>query len=587
MRNNHLVMVILSVSIMVVVGCSSNKLGTKQLESIQHTDGTLDPLLGKNVFVFDASMDVKNIQMKLNEISRQQKHNEFGTERYAILFKPGEYKLRVNVDYYMHVAGLGRYPGDVTITGAVQSKSHTGKAGGGNNITLMFWRAVENIAVKTRGTNYWAVSQAAPFRRMHIHGDLKVDLNGWGSGGYIANSIIDGTANASSQQQWFTRNSEWQRWEGGNWNMVFVGVKGAPTERWGSRPYTVVEQTPRIREKPFLHINEVGEYKLFVPEITTHVSGVSWKERNEKGRSIPLSEFHIAHEEKDDASTLNQALAEGRHLFFTPGMYRLDSPLIVTKPGTIIYGMGMPTLIPTEGMSAMEVADVEGVVIAGIVADAGPKHSPVLFKIGSEKSKNNSGEPITINDMFCRVGGMAPGKVNRCVEINSNNVIADHFWLWRADHGVGAKWDENTSDHGLVVNGDNVTVYGLFNEHFQKHQTVWNGEGGETYFYQSEIPYDPPNQDAWMSGPVKGYAAYKVADHVKKHTALGLGIYSFFYNDITLQNAIESSVETEATIQNIVNFTAREGGIQHFINGKGASTLGQPIGARFYVWDVK
>jgi hypothetical protein len=58
---------------------------------------------------------------------------------------------------------------------------------------------------------------------------------------------------------------------------------------------------------------------------------------------------------------------------------------------------------------------------------------------------------------------------------------------------------------------------------------LWNGNGGRTYFFQNEMPYDPPNQAAWMNGGVtQGYAAYKVADSVTSHEAWGLGSYCYF-----------------------------------------------------------
>lgn len=44
-------------------------------------------------------------------------------------------------------------------------------------------------------------------------------------------------------------------------------------------------------------------------------------------------------------------------------------------------------------------------------------------------------------------------------------------------------------DFGLRVDGDDVTMYSLAVEHTLKDLTVWNGERGRTYFYQSELPY--------------------------------------------------------------------------------------------------
>lgn len=88
--------------------------------------------------------------------------------------------------------------------------------------------------------------------------------------------------------------------------------------------------------------------------------------------------------------------------------------------------------------------------------------------------------------MYFRVGGANyKGKVKNCVTINSNDVIGDNFWVWRADHGDNVGWNMNTAPNGIVINGDNVTMYGLFVEHFQEYQTIWNGNGGKLYFYQS------------------------------------------------------------------------------------------------------
>jgi hypothetical protein len=129
--------------------------------------------------------------------------------------------------------------------------------------------------------------------------------------------------------------------------------------------------------------------------------------------------------------------------------------------------------------------------------------------------------------MVCfRVGGAVVGKVDTRLKITSNDVIGDHFWLWRADHGTGVGWTTNTTKNGIIVNGNNVTIDGLFAEHYHQYQTIWNGENGSCYFYQSEIPYDVPVQAAWMNGNTSGWASYKVADAVTTHHLYGSGFYS-------------------------------------------------------------
>src|SRR5207245_9497995 len=106
---------------------------------------------------------------------------------------------------------------------------------------------------------------------------------------------------------------------------------------------------------------------------------------------------------------------------------------------------------------------------------------------------------------------------------------------WRADHGSGVGWTSNTSDTGVIVNGRNVTAYGLFVEHFQKYEVIWNGDNGTDVFFQNEMPYDVPSQAAWMEAPgVDGYAAFKIGDNVTRFHGYGMGSYSFFNQGIDI-----------------------------------------------------
>ena len=205
----------------------------------------------------------------------------------------------------------------------------------------------------------------------------------------------------------------------------------------------------------------------------------------------------------------------------------------------MILGLGLATLTPDNGVIAMSVDDVDGVRIAGILYDAGAINSPMLLQVGPKNSTvDHANNPTIISDIIVRVGGPSLANATTGLEINSNNVVGDDFWVWRADHGVGSGWKSDswtqstwytdTSTNGMIVNGNNVTMYGLMVEHFQQYQTLWNGNGGQTYFYQSEMPYDIPDQPSWMShgNTMNGYSSYKVADYVTSHEAWGLGIYS-------------------------------------------------------------
>ena len=539
------------------------------------------PDFGPNVFVFDPSSP--GIQAKFDELFAKQQNNEMGTDRYAVLFKPGAYNVVAKLGYYTTVAGLGRSPGDTAITGAVSVVGQPDPtSAAGISALTNFWRSAENLEITpTDWSNQWAVSQAAPLRRVHVKGILWLEPGngGFSSGGYLADSKVDDVTINGSQQQWFTRNSELGKaWTNGVWNQVFSGVVGAPEADYPANPYTVLPVSPVTREKPYLYIDDEGEYQVFVPALRQNTAGTSWGEgKTEQGKSISLDKFFIA-KPSHHAWEINLALALGKHLILTPGVYRLESALWVLRPGTVVLGLGMPSLTTDSGDAVVRVADVDGVRLAGFLVDAGKRDSDTLLEIGSRFSfRDHSRDPISVQDVFVRVGGPWAGKAKTSFTINANSTIIDNIWAWRADHGQGVGWTVNTADTGVVVNGDDVTAYGLFVEHFQKYQTVWNGERGRTIFYQSELPYDPPSQAAWSHDGVNGWASYKVGDRVHKHEAWGLGAYCFFSQnvDIREERAAEVPVKSGVVFHDFVTvFLTGSGGIEHTINDAGTPLIG-------------
>ncbi|MCP2327284.1 hypothetical protein HDA40_005791 [Hamadaea flava] len=530
--------------------------------------------LGPNVKVFDPSMSGATIQSQVDTVFAQMESNQFGSQRYALLFKPGTYSgFNAQIGFYTSIAGLGQNPGDVRINGDV-----TVDAGWfGGNATQNFWRSAENFSIyPSAGFTRWAVSQAAPFRRIDVHGDLNLAPNGygWASGGYIADSRVSGQVGPYSQQQWYTRDSQIGSWGNGVWNMVFSGVQGAPAQAFPNPPYTTLATTPVSREKPYLYLDASGAYRVFVPSLRTNASGTTWANGSTPGTSIPLTQFYVA-QPTDSAATLNLALAQGLNLLFTPGVYHLNQTINVTRADTVVLGLGYATLIPDNGVTPMTVADVDGVKIAGLLFDAGAVNSPVLLQIGpTGSSASHTANPISINDVFFRIGGAGAGKATTSLIVNSNNTLIDHIWAWRADHGTGVGWTVNTADTGLIVNGNNVTALGLFVEHYQKYEVIWNGNGGKTIFFQNEMPYDPPNQAAWRAG---GYAAYKVADSVTSHEGWGLGSYCYFNVDPTIvaEHGFEVPVTANVKFHDLLTVSlGGNGTIAHVINSTGGPAQG-------------
>jgi hypothetical protein len=525
------------------------------------------PGLGPNVIVFDSSMPTSQIQATVNTIASKQVSNQFGTDRYALLFKPGTYgsssdPLNFQVGYYTSIAGLGRSPGDVVINGSVYVHNQCD----GSFCTALnnFWRSLSNLTINVTTPNFgcyngefWAVSQAAPMRRVDVNGFATLmdycTQPSFASGGFIADSRFSDTIVNGSQQQWLARNSALGNWTNGVWNQVFSGVVGAPAECFPAQascggPYTTLPSSSVTREAPYLYVDSGGNQNVFVPSAQSGSSGTTWAGGETPGTSIPIDRFYVA-KPSDSAATINSALRTGRNLILTPGIYHLDQSISVTRPDTVVLGLGFPTLIPTNGNAAMTTARAKGILISGVMFDAGPVNSPVLLQVGSghARSDNESSDPSTLSDVFFRIGGAEPGSATTSLVVNSNNVILDDIWAWRADHGNGVGWTSNTADTGVIVNGDNVTAYGLFVEHYQKYETIWNGNGGTVVFFQNEMPYDPPNQAAWMEAPgVDGWAAFKVGDAVTSFHGYGMGSYSFFNQGVNIYAA--HAFEVPATL---------------------------------------
>lgn len=606
-------------------------------------------LFGRHTLIFAETDDIAKIDETLQKLFDEgndyDADAQFKGEQYQVYFKPGDYTKTscMYLGFYTSFNGLGKTPYDVKLNNiAIPAYLPAGALGGdGDNATCNFWRSAENLSIINTGNEQgkagygsyrpdsfnWAVAQAAPLRRVYSERPIAYDWNyGWASGGYVADCYITGTfvdkgeilsAGTFSGQQFYTRNS---KMVGGVYgttlNNFFQGViapnlldktnadpllGGNGYTNWGipgkedekthlcdQQVVTDIKTTPKISEKPFLYIGDDGEYYVFVPAVRKNARGISWSKTSMgEGVSLPLSDFYIAKPE-DTAAVINEQLEAGKNIYFTPGTYHAEVPIKVNSADTILLGTGMTSIIPDNGDTAMEVADVNGVRIEGLIFDAGA-HSKYLLRVG-EKGKHTSHakNPIVLQDLFFRVGGTTDvlTKADNALEINSDDVIGDHFWIWRADHGAGVEWYGNESQHGLIVNGDNVNCYALFNEHFQNYHTLWNGENGATYFYQNETCYDPISQEAWMShdGTVNGYSSYKVSNNVKKHYAVGLGIYNVFiytgptYDGkevaIQLDNAIEVPNQPDVIVENacVQTFANDDGALQkinHIINGVG------------------
>ena len=124
----------------------------------------------------------------------------------------------------------------------------------------------------------------------------------WASGGFIADSELNGTVENGSQQQYVTRNTDIGSWTNGVWNQVFCGDPGAPAQSFGTtpvatggpEPYTTLGTCPTTQEEPYLYTDSSGNYNVFVPSVRTNSSGPSWASGNTPGTSLSVNNtFYI------------------------------------------------------------------------------------------------------------------------------------------------------------------------------------------------------------------------------------------------------------------------------------------------------
>ena len=580
-------------------------------DSASRTASPGQPDFGPNVYVFSPSMPQSRIQATVNSIASQQAGEQFGTQRYALLFEPGTYgsaadPLFLQVGYYTSVAGLGPSPGNVVINGAVDSFNQcVPPTGTTSNCTALdnFWRSLSNLTINfpmprsgapcQQTAEFWATSQASPMRRVEVNGFTSLmdycSKPGYSSGGFIADSKFSGSPVLNgTQQQFLVRNSTLDGWSNGVWNQVFSGDVGAPAQNFGSGgQYTTLAASPVTAEAPFLQVDSSGNYSVFVPAVQHDSVGPSWASGPAPGTAIPIHRFFIA-TPGDPVPVINAALARGQDLILTPGVYNLRQTIEVTQPDTVVLGLGFPTMVPANGIVSMRVASVRGVKLSGMIFAAGPANSPMLLQVGSQPGLGpaDPADPTLVQDVFFRIGGAAPGQATTSLVVNSSQVILDDVWAWRADHGNGVGWTGNVGDTGVVVNGDDVTAYGLFVEHYEKYEVMWNGKNGTDIFFQNEMPYDAPSQAAWMANPATdGYPAFLITHRAAGFHGYGMGSYSFFNQGVPIfaTNAFETANPPGSELHDLLTIflsTAGSGGIDHVVNSTGrSSTAANPDAA--------
>eukprot|EP00930_Biecheleria_cincta_P039993 TRINITY_DN2743_c0_g1_i4.p1 TRINITY_DN2743_c0_g1~~TRINITY_DN2743_c0_g1_i4.p1 ORF type:complete len:774 (-),score=118.57 TRINITY_DN2743_c0_g1_i4:52-2373(-) len=617
---------------------------------------------------------VDEIYAEMSPVDRGQ----FSTSRYAIMFETSAeaHEVDVRIGYYTSVYGLGRQPKDTKIRSVTcTNETKDPELGSLQN----FWRSAENFQTGQHPTYMldgnagmlWAVSQAAPLRRVVVEGNLYLwyfrmppegvpesdrrypfqgaclEYPGWkakgiqdpfgdfASGGYAANVSASGFIDFGSQQQFFLRNCSAGEYKGGAWNFVLVGCPGAKdsgvvTAETKGPVFTAISHTKVVAEKPFV-IKEGDRFKLVVPSAKTARSGVDYDVSENEIRDF--SNVFVANP-STATEKINEKLSSGKDVVFTPGIYNLTTALRVCHNEQVLLGLGLATLVsPESDEPCILVRDgALGVRISGFMLEAfykklgskAPRDLPslgpdALLQWGSADCRTQR-DPASleswgfIHDCFARVGGQEaphtardeadgsrptkrPGQGGselfpseaRCrnmVQMNCPCVSGDNLWLWRADHWLSDQYlvynHDNACDRGLHVGTGafHVTIYGLFVEHTLSDMTLWEGEHGTTYFYQSELPYDALDEQAAAARGLKPFrgAGYRVTDEVQNHEAFGVGVYCFF-RDHNVSVPVAVQVPSNAGVQ-IKNALTKylNGGPAHFEHGEALLQCGRKYG---------
>jgi len=206
-----------------------------------------------------------------------------------------------------------------------------------------------------------------------------------------------------------------------------------------------------------------------------------------------------------------------------------------------------------------------------------------------KKDDGDAVRPGVLTDIFARVGGSNLDRTvstDVIIRIHSSNVMGDNLWLWRADHmklrpGEKANNEnfplyhqteegEAQVKNALIVNGDNVNMYGLFCEHTVEDQLIWNGNNGSVVFFQCELPYDVSHANFGE----RNFVGYRVHDDVDSHEGFGIGVYCNFTNKneppVTVQTAIVHPTKDGIKFKfPFTRFLNNLGEIKSVINNKG------------------
>merc|ERR1712194_822529 len=143
------------------------------------------------------------------------------------------------------------------------------------------------------------------------------------------------------------------------------------------------ENTALVAEKPYVASEDGHTWNLIVPKPKSGSAGVGWSD------PVDVHDFHSVYviQPGDSAAVINAKLASGLHVVISPGTYTLEDTIRIVKSDQVVLGLGVPILIsPPNGGPCLQVGDVAGVRVAGLLLQAGPHKSSALLIVGESAS---------------------------------------------------------------------------------------------------------------------------------------------------------------------------------------------------------
>ena len=389
----------------------------------------------------------------------------------------------------------------------------------------------------------WAASQASALRRVKT-GHLMLDYNppeslsegtncpaAFASGGFAADcdiALLDKASFSGQQQYMFVTTSFGDIPTPNVWNYVFAGCPGAAQQDTcdPAKPpvQAILNELPLSRSKPILSLWDKQQginniYSVyFDSDAETNVTGI-------RSMGQPHA-FQIATNETE----LKALLSAGAPVIVLSSTVDIQimNDVIVKTDGTTIVGLGVPTL----SLMGASTVRIEGnnCCLCGIIFDCCGIKQDMLTWSSSEADPTKSG---LLADCYFRVGGKMDPATLSCdtmCHVESGHLIIENAWMWRADHGIDnfsntGRYDKSTETYynnskcGLhVEKGATVVAYGLACEHSTEVNCQWDGDNGELYYFQCELPYCVA--DNW------NHPGLVVTGN--NFTGVGLGVYCYF-----------------------------------------------------------